>query len=87
MKGKIHQIILVNIILVGGFMWYLYYLVSLPSCEGYKLLIKLIPLIIIILITVIYDIIMQKKINLDIENEINKEVKNVSSNLQINKNK
>lgn len=77
MKGKILQIILVNSIVIIGFFAYLYYLLTIPPCEDKMLLImKTTPLIILIIGTIIYNVIMQKKVNADVSDQIQREVKN-----------
>lgn len=88
MKGKMFQLILGNAIAIGAFSAYMYYLLNLPPCEDQiKLIIKSTPLMIIIIVTIIYDIYLQRKINSEISDKIQKEVENVRNNMGLGKHK
>ena len=87
MKGKIRQIILVNIIFMVGFFTYLYQIMSLPACTNKTvLLLKSSPLILVILMTVLYNIFMQKKINAERYQKFDKGDQNARQNLENRKN-
>ena len=67
MKGKIRQIILVNVILIAGFFTFLYQIMSMPPCTDQTvLLLKSSPLILIIIMTVLYNLMMQRKVSAEI---------------------